>query len=260
MRMLLATPHVVRRRVKGGLSLEWATSATDIEAAQRLRYRVFNGELGARSTGRTPGCDEDIFDPWCEHLVVRDHDADRIVGTYRILTAERAKRIGAFHAEGHFDLTRLIRLKPGMAEIGRACIEREYRNAATIMLLWQGIARFMRERGLDYLIGCAPIAMDDGGANAVSVYEHAAAWHLAPIEYRVRPRHPLMARDTAGALLAAGGAPVLPPLLKGYLRVGAWIGGEPGWNPDANTADLFLFVPIARVEARYARRYLGAAA
>ena len=258
--MLPATPHEAASSAKRGLTIALATSSTDIEAAQRLRYRVFVGEMGARITGRTPGRDEDIFDPWCEHLVVRDTDADRIVGTYRILTADRAKRIGAFYSEGHFDLTRLARLKPGMAEIGRACIHPDYRTGATIMLLWQGIARFMRERGVDYLIGCASVAMDDGGANAVSVYEHAAARHLAPIEHRVRPRNPLMPPGVARALLARAAAPILPPLLKGYLRVGAWIGGEPGWDPEFNTADLFLFMPIARVEARYARHYLAAAA
>lgn len=258
--MHTAASHHVGSPRKRGLSIGLAASSADIEAAQRLRYRVFNGELGARVTGRAPGRDEDIFDPWCEHLIVRDHDADRIVGTYRILTAERAKRVGAFYSEGHFDLTRLARLKPGMAEIGRACIHPDYRTGATIMLLWQGIARFMRERGCDYLIGCASIGMGDGGANAVSVYEHAAAHHLAPVEYRVRPRNPLMPREAATTLRANAAAPILPPLPKGYLRVGAWIGGEPGWDPDFNTADLFLFMPIDRVEARYARHYLKAAA
>lgn len=92
MRVLRAAPHEVRRREKRGLSIELATSSTDIEAAQRLRYRVFIGEMGARITGRTPGRDEDIFDPWCGHLVVRDNDTDQIVGTYRFLTADRVKR------------------------------------------------------------------------------------------------------------------------------------------------------------------------
>ncbi len=258
--MLQTSVHETSRREQRGLSIELATNSTDIEAAQRLRYRVFNGEMGARVTGRTAGRDEDIFDPWCEHLVVRDQATEEVVGTYRMLTSDRAKRVGAFYSEGHFDLTRLAHLKPGMVEIGRACIHPDYRTGATIMLLWQGIARFMSEHGAEYLIGCASIAMDDGGANAVSVYEHAAARHLAPIEYRVRPRNPLMERSTAATLLTAGAAPVMPPLLKGYLRVGAWIGGEPGWDPDFNTADLFLFMPIARVEARYARHYLRAAA
>ncbi len=127
------------------------------------------------------------------------------------------------------------------------------------MLLWQGILRFMRERGYGYLIGCASIGMGDGGANAVRIYELTAPRHLAPIEYRVRPRNVLLTPDQV-APLAAGQLPVLPPLLEGYLRVGAWIGGEPAWDPEFDTADLFLFMPLVRVEARYARHYLRAAA
>jgi len=256
--MQLATPHEPARKPRA-LAVALATATADIEAAQRLRFRVFAEEMGARIRCRTPGRDEDMFDPWCEHLIVRDTANYEVVGTYRLLTAERAKRIGTFCAEAHFDLTRLSAYKPRIVEIGRACIHPDYRTGATIMLLWQGIARFMRERQSSYLIGCASISMSDGGANAARIFRHVAPRHLAPVEYQVRPRNVLIARD-AREFAQETQAPRVPALLKGYLRIGAWVGGEPSWDPDFNTADLFLFMPLSRVVNAYARRYLGEAA
>jgi putative hemolysin len=249
MRVLLEIGHEIERVRQRGLSVELATSTKDIEAAQRLRYRVFAGEMGARITTRTPGHDQDMFDPRCEHLIVRDDDTDRIVGTQRILTAERAKSIGAFYSDGHFDLTRLARLRSASVEIGRACIHPEYRKGTAIMLLWEGVARLMHERGLAYLIGCVSITMMDRGANARRVYQYIAPRYLAPIEYRVRPRHELRPHHEDEST-TRGAAPVLPSLLKGYLQVGAWVGGEPAWDPNLNTADLFILLPLARAEVR----------
>jgi putative hemolysin len=255
--MFVATSPTAVARAHRQLKVELALSTSDVRAAQRLRYQVFAEEMGAQVNGREPGLDEDFFDPWCEHLLVRDCDTGGVVGTYRILTAERARQLGAFYSETEFDLTRLLLLRPRMVEIGRACVDARYRSGPAIMLLWQGLAQFMRERSYEYLIGCASVSMQDGGVNAQRVYEHIQPRHLAPIEYRVFPRHRLAPRD--GTVPPAGSGPVrVPSLLKGYLRLGAWIGGEPAWDPDFNTADLFVFLPLARVEARYARHYLGA--
>jgi putative hemolysin len=241
------------------LTVELATATADIEAAQRLRFRVFAGEMGARIRCRTPNRDEDIFDPWCDHLIVRDPGRGGVVGTFRILTAERARRIGTYCTESHFDLTRLAAHRPRLIEIGRACIHPDYRNGATMILMWQGIARFLQGRGAGYLIGSASITMNDGGAGAIRVYRHVAPQHLAPIEYRVRPRHVLIDHDAA-PIIDESPAPDVSPLLKGCLRIGAWIGGEPSWDPDLNTADLFLLLPLARVHAMSARRFLERAA
>jgi putative hemolysin len=256
--MQLATSHEPARRPRA-LQAGLATAAADVEAAQRLRFRVFADEMGARIRGRAPGRDADMFDPWCEHLIVRDTASDEVVGTCRILTAERAKRIGTFCSETHFDLTRLAAYKPHTVEIGRACIHPDYRNGTTIALLWRGVATFMRERGFGSLIGCAPISMSDGGAHAVRVYRHLAPRHLAPIEHQVRPRHVLIERDGPGEAVD-GPAPRVPTLLRRYLRLGAWIGGEPSWDPDFNTADLFLFMPLPRVVTACAQLALAEAA
>ena len=235
-----------KRRLHVGL----AQCASEIREAQKLRYRVFAGELGANLPSREPGVDQDLYDPFCEHLVVRDEEAGRIVGTYRILPPQAAKRVGGYYSENEFDLTRLQLLRPGMVEIGRSCIDPDYRTGATIALLWSGLARYMAQGNHRYLIGCASIGMADGGHAAANLYLGLGA-HLAPIEYRVFPRHPLPIEQ-----LFDGRPAELPPLIKGYLRAGAWIGGEPAWDPDFNTADLLVMMPMARVDQRYARHFL----
>lgn len=240
------------------LSVTLATSTRDIDAAQRLRYRVFAGEMGARFAGRASGRDEDVFDAWCEHLIVRDERCGEVVGTYRILAPDRAARLGTFYADTEFDLVRLAPLRPAMCELGRACIHPAYRTGAAIMRLWQGLAAYMGERRVRTLIGCASIPLDDGGANALGVWGELERAHLAPIEYRVFPRDPFPLLSDAGAAACRSPA-VVPALLKGYLRAGAWIGGEPAWDRDFGTADVFVMLPLARLGDRYARHYLKAA-
>jgi putative hemolysin len=233
------------------LALELATDSGDIAAAQRLRHRVFVEEMGASATIRSPGREQDFFDPWCEHLIVRDQISREVVGTYRLLTADSARRLGTFCAEREFDLTRLGNLRTQLIEVGRACVDPAYRRGAALMLLWSGVARLARERGASYLIGCASISMADRGTHAAAVYAQLAPRHLAPTEYRVVPRTPL-----APLRHSSASSSTIPPLLEGYLRLGAWIGGEPAWDPDFNTADLLVFLQLSRVEARHARRFL----
>jgi putative hemolysin len=264
MPMQLAIQHEAVDARRPRLELVRATSTKDIEAAQRLRFRVFVEEMGARIVARVPGRDEDSFDPWCEHLIVRDRLTEEIVGTYRILTAERARGHGTFYADTEFDLTRVAALKPSFIELGRACVHPAYRTGATLLLLWQGIAQLMMERNCTHLIGCASVTMRDGGANALAIWRDIAPDHMAPIEHRVFPRHSLLTQHPSGTAAvpmaaAAPGMARLPPLLKSYLRMGAWIGGEPAWDPDFNTADFFMLLPLARVAARYARHYRAAA-
>jgi len=228
-----------------------ASSETEILEAQKLRYRVFAEEMGARLCSRTPGVDRDLYDPWCEHLIVRDEDAGRIVGTYRILSPAAARKVGGYYTENEFDLTRLQHLRSRIVEIGRSCIDAEYRSGAVIAMLWSGLARYMRDNDYDYLIGCASVSMADGGHNAASLYNRLRETHLAPLEYHVFPRCPLPLDQLRTDLEAEA-----PPLIKGYLRAGAWICGEPAWDPDFNTADLPILMPMGKIEGRYARHFL----
>ncbi|MDI6749589.1 MAG: GNAT family N-acetyltransferase [Pseudomonadota bacterium] len=240
----------LERPARAKLHVGLATTPSEILAAQKLRWRVFAEELGATLPTRTPGVDQDFYDAWCEHLIVRDEANGRIVGTYRILSPLAARRVGSYYSENEFDLTRLAHLRPRIVEVGRSCIDPEYRTGATIALLWSGLARYMMDNGYEYLIGCASIGMQDGGHNAVGIY-HALAAHEAPPEYRVFPRHPLPLDR-----IWASPHPEVPPLIKGYLRAGAWVCGEPAWDPDFNTADLLLLLPMSRVNARYARHFV----
>lgn len=228
-----------------------AQCESEIREAQKLRYRIFAEELGARLSPRTPGLDIDLYDAYCEHLIVRDEENGRIVGTYRILSPQSAKQTGGYYSENEFDLTRLQLLRAGMVEIGRSCIDPGYRTGGTIALLWSGLARYMAQGNYRHLIGCASIGMADGGHAAANLYRRLGE-HMAPIEYRVFPRHPLPVEQLFDDRPAE-----LPPLIKGYLRAGAWIGGEPAWDPDFNTADLLVMMPMARIAQRYARHFLG---
>ena len=239
-------------RAGRNLHVGLATCETEILEAQKLRYRVFADEMGARLSTRTPGVDRDLYDPFCEHLVVRDEDAGRIVGTYRILSPSAARRVGSYYSENEFDLTRLQHLRSRLVEIGRSCIDADYRSGAVIALLWSGLARYMQDNGYDYLIGCASVGMADGGHGAASLYNRLKNLHAAPLEYRVFPRCPLPLDRLRGDLPAEA-----PPLIKGYLRAGAWICGEPAWDPDFNTADLPILLPMNKVDGKYARHFMG---
>ena len=228
-----------------------ARSHEEVREAQRLRYRVFAEEIGARLNS-PQGIDEDEFDAYCEHLLVRDEASGEVVGTYRILAPEEAARIGRLYSEREFDLGRLAHLKPLMTEVGRSCIHPAFRNGTVIALLWAGLARYVLRNGYEYLIGCASMGLADGGANAWAVFRKLSRTSLAPAEYRVFPNNPLPLREPAANTRAC-----VPPLLKGYLRVGAYVCGDPAWDADFNTADLLVLLPMSRVDARYARHFLG---
>ena len=214
------TTRLRRPRLHVGL----AHSETEILEAQKLRYRIFAEELGARLPTRTPGVDHDLYDPYCDHLIVRDEENNRVVGTYRILTPDAARRTGGYYSETEFDLTRLQLLRESMVEIGRSCIDPDYRTGGTIALLWSGLARYMAQGNYRPPIGCASIGMADGGHIAANLYSRLGD-HMAPPEYRVFPRYPLPVERLFNDQPAE-----LPPLIKGYLRAGAYVGGEPAWG------------------------------
>lgn len=237
----------------------WARSEEEVRQAQRLRYRVFVEEMGARLSvpKHAPvGHDVDIFDPFCEHLLVRLMDADgqpgEVIGTYRVLTPEAARRAGGLYTETEFDLTRLRTLRPRMVELGRSCVHPDHRNGGAIMALWGALTEFMVRNDLDTMIGCASISMRDGGHYAASIWKQLEDRHMADIEWQVRPRLPLPVDELRQDLTVEP-----PPLIKGYLRCGARVLGRPAWDPDFNTADLPMMMRINDLPARYRRHFLG---
>lgn len=231
-----------------------ARDEDDVRAAQRLRHDVFAGEMGALLTTSAPGLDVDAFDAHCDHLLVRDTVTGQVVGTYRLLPPERAAVAGRLYSESEFDLAPLAALRPGLVEVGRSCVHPDHRDGAVIGLIWAGIARYMVDRGHDWLAGCCSIPLADGGALAAGTWDRVRAKYLAPEEFRVRP---LLPWEPGSGTPAAHTE--LPPLLRGYLRLGAWVCGPPAHDPDFGVADMFVLLSMRRVNARYLRHFLSLA-
>lgn len=226
-----------------------------VQEAQRLRHRVFAAELGATVAGHEDGLDADRFDAYCDHLLVREVMTGRAIGTYRVLAPEAAAAAGGYYSESEFDFSRLDALRPRMAEVGRTCVEPEHRSGVVMLLLWSALARHALDRGYAYLVGSASIGLGEGGRAAAAVYRRIAQDSLSPEAFRVTPRQPLpLDRMEPGA-----GAPV-PPLLRSYLGLGAWVCGEPAWDPDFGCADVPVLLDLDRLDARFARHFLGKAA
>ena len=239
---------VTPSRRHGRLAVMLAADPATVEDAQRLRFKVFAEELGATLEGGD-GLDVDAFDAWCDHLVVRDEDTLRVVGTYRLLPPHQARRLGRLYTESEFDLRRLAHLRPTMVELGRSCVHRDYRSGPALMLLWAGLARYMKTNRYSHAVGCASVTLADGGRLAAFVRDEAQR-HLAPLDYRVFPRVPFPHEQIERAAPAE-----LPPLIRGYLRAGARVCGEPAWDPQFGTADFPMLVTVDNVNRRFARHF-----
>lgn len=233
------------------LTVRLASSAADIRAAQKLRYDVFATEMGAKLASAAEGIDRDDYDELCDHLVVCDA-SERVIGTYRMLSPANARRAPMLYSEHEFDLARLTHLRERIVEVGRSCVHKDFRSGAVIALLWAGLADYVRQVGGEYLAGCASVSLADGGHQAVSLFRQLETKCLAPAEWRVFPHLALPLEQIDDAVPVA-----VPPLIKGYLRAGAMVGGAPAWDPDFNCADFFMLLPMANTDARYARRFIG---
>jgi putative hemolysin len=229
-----------------------ARDEADVRAAQRLRHDVFAGEMGALLSSPQPGLDVDAFDAYCDHLLVRDTTTGQVVGTYRLLPPDRAAVAGRLYSESEFDLGPLAGIRSGLVEVGRSCVHPDHRDGAVIGLIWAGIARYMIEGGHEWLAGCCSIPLDDGGALAAGTWGRVRDKYLAPDAYRVRPLLPWSPEG-----VAAPARTELPPLLRGYLRLGAWVCAEPAHDPDFGVADLYVLLSMRRVNPRYLRHFLS---
>jgi L-ornithine Nalpha-acyltransferase len=251
----------------GSLEVRLARKKSEIRRAQRLRYQVFYEEMSA-----TPNAlailsrrDEDAFDPIFDHLLVIDHgDAkggrrwgrSKVVGTYRMMRQEIADCYDGFYTQGEYDIAPLIQAKSphySFVELGRSCVLKPYRNKRTLELLWQGVWTYVREHGADVMIGCASFPGTDPSAHALALsYLHHTA--LAPEDWRVRAHEHLridMNMMPPEAVNARAALKALPPLIKGYLRVGAYIGDGAVIDHQFGTIDVLIIVPIEAMNARY---------
>ncbi|WP_411392711.1 GNAT family N-acetyltransferase [Pseudomonas sp. MPB23] len=241
-----SSANAVRKKLIVGL----ASTQEEIRALQRLRYNVFIETFPFSTLANADGIHVDEFDECCDHLIVQDTETSCVVGTYRMMSPAAALRVGGYYSEREFDLGRLNPLRAQLVEAGHACVHPDYRSGGVLALLWSGIAAYMqRERG-GYLIGCASVSLSDGGDNAQALYRAFTAEHFAPSDYQVTPHTPFPIQAHG-----AGHAPNMPPLLKGYLRSGAWVCGMPALDAEFNVADFFMLLPLSRLGRRYSRHY-----
>ena len=242
---------------KSPVKVSWAKHQDEVREAQKLRYQVFVNEMGARLPVTMAGHDIDLFDDYCEHLLVRDGVSNAVIGTYRVLTPVQAKRVGGTYTDTEFDLTRLRFIRERMVELGRSCVHKEHRHGGVILALWGALFEFMARNQLDAMIGCASIPMLHNGMisgdAAASMWKQLSKSNMASVEFHVRPRLPLPIEELDSEL------PVEPPaLIRGYLRIGAKILGAPAWDPDFNTADLPMLMQVKDLPHRYRKYFAGA--
>lgn len=234
---------------QGRLRVALADSEAEVRESQRLRYKVFAEEQGATLHNLEAGLDQDRFDPYCHHVIVRDNATDAVVASTRVLLDSDARRVGGFYSESEFELDSILTTPGRIMEIGRTCVHPDYRRGAVISMLWSGLASLLDVGQFQRMIGCASVPMHDGGSGAQATYAWLCRERLVSTEFKVSPRLPLPALDVVPAAL-------MPPLLKAYIRLGATICGEPCWDPDFNTADLLVVLDTANLHRRYVRRYL----
>jgi len=248
-----------RGRFPGDTSRYAVTITRDaalLEEVQRLRYRVFGDEFGAVLPGRE-GVDADRFYPFCDHLVVRDVLSGVPVGTYRVLSPDAAREAGGYYTEQEFDLGSLATLRPGLAELGRTCVDPAPRAGPVMLLMCSALARFAIDRGYRHLIGCASLGIGQGAAASHAIFRRLAADGLAPEGLRVAPRNPLPSPEPTGTMPAA---PEVPSLVRGYLTLGAWVCGEPSWDANFACADIPMLLDLERLDPRFVRHFLARSA
>ena len=247
----------------GPLQVRLAETSADIDAAQALRYRVFYETMGARPLPDMARLrrDSDPFDNICDHLLVLDHSrgsgAEAIVGTYRLIRREAAQRCGAFYSAAEYDIAQLISYRGEILELGRSCVDIGYRTRPAMSLLWSGIAAYVFHHDIALMFGCASLPGTDPDALAAQLsYLHYH--HMAPPRLRPRAldhRYVEMRRLAADAFDPVRTLGALPPLIKGYLRLGGFVGDGAVIDEQFNTIDVCVVVKTDLVTEKYSRHY-----
>ncbi|CAM3401587.1 GNAT family N-acetyltransferase [Mycobacterium colombiense] len=246
-------------------SLLLSTDPAMIEAAQRLRYDVFTSTPGfALPAADQDGRDVDRFDEFCDHLLVRDDDTGELVGCYRMLAPAGAIAAGGLYTATEFDIRALDPLRPSLVEMGRAVVRDGHRNGGVVLLMWAGILAYLDRYGYDCVTGCVsvPIGGESGvpGSQLRGVRDFILSRHGAPPEYTVYPHRPVVVNGTGIDDIAPPARPSVPPLLRGYLRLGAQVCGEPAHDPDFGVGDFCVLLDKAHADTRYLKRLRSVAA
>ncbi len=230
-----------------------------IEAAQRLRHDVFTSEPGFALAGATDGRDADRFDEYCDHLLVREDKSGELVGCYRMLPPPGAIAAGGLYTATEFDVTALDPLRPSLVEMGRAVVREDHRNGGVVLLMWAGILAYLDRCGYDYVAGCVsvPVCGADEptpGSQIRGVRDFVRRRHAAPAEYTVRPYRPVTVDGRGLDDIEPPGRVAMPPLMRGYLRLGAQVCGDPAHDPDFGVGDFPALLDKRQADTRYLRR------
>lgn len=237
-------PKSLSEVVESQLIVNFSQDPGEIYRAQLLRARVFN------LNSNEAGLDKDQFDDICLHLIVKDSLSNSIVGYSRILTSDMISQISDFYTASEFIIDSIIKPNQRYMEIGRTCVDPNYRSGAVIGLLWLKMGQFMNEQKIDYLMGCASISIQDGGATAIAIVNHLRDNHFTPTNLRVEPKAPL-----PQFAINIDGKKHIPPLLKTYLRMGAKVCGEAFIDYDFNAADVVILLAKKDIKPRYLRHF-----
>ena len=237
-----------------------AATESEKNAAKRLRFEVFNQEMNeGLSISWDTGLDEDQYDEHADHLLVIDSKNNRVVGTYRMLIKSRVIKNGGFYSEEEFDLSNLKRLPVELLEMGRSCVHKDYRSGQVLNLLWSGIAKYLKLNNAKFLFGCASLHTHD--VDEVSeIYTYLKSKFYADEKYRVYPVQKCSVAGLKDDVDISDPRLIkkkIPALLKGYLRMGAQICGEPAFDGEFGTTDFFILLPTDKLTRRYHERYIN---
>jgi putative hemolysin len=242
-----------------------STDPALIEAAQRLRHDVFTSEPGFGLAGAANGRDVDSFDEHCDHLVVREDNSGELVGCYRMLPPPGAIAAGGLYTATEFDVRELDPLRPSLVEMGRAVVREDHRNGAVVLLMWAGILAYLDRCGYDYVAGCVSVpvrgfADEAPGSQIRGVRDFVQRRHAAP--YMVHPYRPVVVGGKGLDDIDPPARVSVPPLMRGYLRLGAQVCGEPAHDSDFGVGDFPALLDKRQADTRYLRRLrsVGAAA
>lgn len=235
-----------------------STDAGDIEAAQRLRHDVFTSEPGFTLTAASDGLDADRFDQFCDHLLVREDTSGELVGCYRMLPPPGAIAAGSLYTATEFDVRALDPLRPSLVEMGRAVVRGDHRNGGVVLLMWAGILAYLDRCGYDYVTGCVSVPTHADGSEPGSqlrgVRDFVLRRHGAPQELTVRPYRPVIIEGRTLDEIDPPARVSVPALMRGYLRLGAQVCGEPAHDPDFGVGDFPALLDKRNADVRYLRR------
>ncbi|MEH3143195.1 MAG: GNAT family N-acetyltransferase [Mycobacterium kyogaense] len=238
-----------------------------IEAAQRLRHDVFTSEPGfSLADGGVSGRDADRFDEYCDHLLVREDRTGELVGCYRMLPPPGAIAARGLYTATEFDVSALDALRPSLVEMGRAVVRDGHRNGAVVLMMWSGILAYLDHSGYDYVTGCVsvpvadPAGVERPGAHLRGVRDFVMRRHRAPHDLTVRPYRPVVVDGRPLDDIAPPARVSVPPLMRGYLRLGAQVCGEPAHDPDFGVGDFPALLDKRDADIRYLTRLRSAGA